>query len=400
MRLYPKVRGYTLIEMSIVLIIFGVVVLFAAGALAPLLRSDIAIKRGKDIEKALDRLVQRIKMDYYRIPTYSNDSYDPVNGRSSPTWTDGREILKYSNGYPVLDSIGKGFYLYTGYPKDSKLFSDNDENRYICSNKAAYMTVRECLNKSCAQGFVRITDNVSVIVMTDSMNPIVEGDGTKDSPRVITIPYVEKYDSTFALLTHNRMRNEIGCNMGYISPRELTPASVGISSLADYSPRGYVGRTAFTFTVSHGSPVYWCIEWEHESKKLYHRKDCQYAPDSERCDMSTPTELSEVGKSIVSYEDAAARGSAVRGYCLRKANGTGEVDPVFITFGAFQTVHINHAEHPTKTTAWNYLYGGFETRGFASRNLANRGIWHVNAYISDRPDMSRIIDKVQLNLVQ
>ncbi|MDR2401636.1 MAG: hypothetical protein LBD73_08310 [Deferribacteraceae bacterium] len=394
-------QGFTLIEISIILILFGILVTFAAGALTPLLRSDIAITRERDIEKALSRLLQRIKMDYYRIPVYSNSNYDPVSGGISPTWSNGREVLKYSSGYPILGSIGQGFYLYTGYPKDSAFGGNNNANRSVCSNKTAYMTVRECLDSSCTKpGSVRVTDNVSALVISKNLNPIVAGSGTNKSPRVITIPFTEKYDSSFTLLTHDRLRNEIGCNMGYISPRELTPASTGISSLADFSPRGYVGRTALTFTVSHGWSVYWCIEWEHEDRKLYYRKDCNYPAYDERCNMSTPTDLSEPNKFIFTADIASKMRVPVRGYCMRKARGEGEVDPYFITFGEFQTVHINHAEHPTKNRAWEKLFGGYELKGFASRNLANRGVWHLNAYISDRPDMSRIIDKVQLNLVQ
>jgi hypothetical protein len=263
------------------------------------------------------------------------------------------------------------------------------------------MTVRECLNKSCSgAGGVRVAENIAAIVVTEELKPMVIGAGTKASPRVITIPYSERYEGSFALASHNRLRNEIGCNMGYISPRELTPASVGISSFADFSPRGYVGRTAFTFTVSHGWSVYWCIEWEHADKLLFYRKDCNYPAMDERCNMSTPTELSEPNKRIFTADIASLARVPARGYCMRKARGEGEVDPAFITFGAFQTVHINHAGHNTKDKAWEALFGGYELRGFASRNLANRGVWHINAYISDRPDMSRIIDKVQLNLVQ
>jgi prepilin-type N-terminal cleavage/methylation domain-containing protein len=394
-------KGFTLVEISVVLILFGIVVLFTSGVLVPVLRSDIAIKRERDIEKALDRLLQRVKMDYYRIPAYSNSNYDPITRRASSTWSNGREVLKYSNGYPVLDTTGNSFYIYTGYPREIGNFNDDNENLSICSNKSAYMTVRECLDKNCDDPKkIRVTNNVSAVVMSKSLNPIVKGSGTRRDPRVITILDTDRYDASFALLTHDRLRNEIGCNKGYISPRELTPASSGISSLADFSPRGYIGRTAFTFTVSHGWSVYWCIEWEHEDKKLYYRKDCNNPANDERCNMTTPTELSEPSKRIFTSDIASAMRVPVRGYCMRKARGEGEVDPTFISFGAFQTVHINHPEHPTQNKVWETLFGGYELRGFASRNLANRGVWHINAYISDQPDMSRIIDKVQINLVQ
>ncbi|MDR2105560.1 MAG: type II secretion system GspH family protein, partial [Deferribacteraceae bacterium] len=95
-----KKRGFTLVEMSIVLILFGILAAFAAGALVPLLRSEIAISRERDIEKAFSRMLQRIKMDYYRIPAYSNSNYDPISGGASSTWAGGREVLRYSNGYP------------------------------------------------------------------------------------------------------------------------------------------------------------------------------------------------------------------------------------------------------------------------------------------------------------
>jgi prepilin-type N-terminal cleavage/methylation domain-containing protein len=484
-------RGFTLVEMAVVLVLFGVMVMFAAGMLSPLLRSEITTAQQRDVEKAMNRLIQRIKMSFYDVPLYANINWDQAqDNESDPTkffalsgydWEKGRAPLYYSSGYPVYDSNGKGFWLYSGIPVKRGYFenkvkinsfivdttgTDDDVfkipdwfeySRKICEHTDATITVIECLDKDCSQKVT--TDNVSFLITTPNLTPIVEYKivngctvppantknaaipitldncpGSLNNKRVFTIPFAERYDSRFKFITLGRLRDEVGCNAGHIIPRNYSPPTVGTTSDSWYVPEGYSGRVALTFTASNGWPMYWCMEWEHSWGRIYRNST---TIDRQSASQSAPTRiaentneclkagtntflLSECVKDIVTddhlygghlgtYPDISKGEDnyTVRGYCTRKAKGIGDVNPKFISFGDSQLIHLVFA---------NLFAAGLSDNEYTSFNgtgqdqgphgddvdwvrLNSRGVYHLNLYISDRPDMSKIIDQVNLNLV-
>jgi prepilin-type N-terminal cleavage/methylation domain-containing protein len=432
-------RGFTLVEMAVVLVLFGVLVMFAAGMLAPLLRSEIAATQQRDIDKAYNRLIQRIKMSFYDVPLFANLNWDQGKDNTSSTnftglsadnynWDYGRAPLLYSSGYPVYDSNGKGFWLYSGIPVKRDYFNKKsaslastagwfDYSRKVCEHTEATITVKECLTKECTGEGARITPNVAFLITTPGMTPKVQSQsvgsgcysrtGTRDAAapialdscpggsvnnqRTITIPYMDRYDARFKLITLERLRDEIGCNAGYIIPRSYSPPTVSTSSWLSYVPEGYVGRTALTFAVSHGWPVYWCVEWEHENSKIFRDKSVPQA---------APTRIAEefLGKDIVTASSGVPGG--VRGYCLRKSKGIGDVDSKYISFGDSQLIHMLTAPTGLESTSSYNNPSGLNENQYDLVRLKNRGVYHLNLYISDRSDMSKIIDHVTINLVQ
>jgi prepilin-type N-terminal cleavage/methylation domain-containing protein len=493
-------RGFTLVEMAVVLVLFGVLVMFAAGMLAPLLRSEITTTQKRDLEKAMNRLVQRIKMSFYDVPLFANLNWDQSKDNdASPTtfygfsadnysFTLGRAKLLYSSGYPVYDSNGKGFWLYSGIPIKRGYFSEKAKSvsfstlgtlvnadykleyipdwfefsRKVCEHTEATITVKECLTKECTGDNVSVTEDVAFLITTPNLTPKVEypvnkpcgpwPDGPKadiwsaydDCPggvnnkRTFTIPFTERYDSAFKLITLGRLRDEVGCNAGHIIPRNYSPPTVSSTSDAWYVPEGYSGRVALTFATSNGWPMYWCMEWEHEWGKIYRNS----ATIDERAPQSAPTRIAGnnnlclsgntfyrtlCNKDVVTmdhleynttlhelgtYPDTSKGESStnIRGYCTRKANGIGDVNPKFISFGDSQLIHVVMANllgaalyygvsMPTEYTSFTNDHGPYAEYTVDWVRLNSRGVYHLNLYISDRPDMSKIIDQVNLNLV-
>jgi prepilin-type N-terminal cleavage/methylation domain-containing protein len=489
-------RGFTLVEMAVVLVLFGVVVMFAAGMLSPLLRSEITTTQKRDVEKAMNRLVQRIKMSFYDVPLFANSNWDqskdddslplafygfPI-GNDNYSFTLGRAPLLYSSGYPVYDSNGKGFWLYSGIPVKREYFDNKSRinsythstdhrfdwlpnwfeySRKICEHTEATLIVRECLNKGCEGDNVSVTENVAFLITTPNLTPKVEYKsasgctgstynasksaaipvaldscpGGVNNKRTLTIPFTERYDSTFKLITLGRLRDEVGCNAGHIIPRNYSPPTVGTTSDAWYVPEGFSGRVALTFTTSNGWPMYWCMEWEHEWGKIYRNS----ATIDSKAPQSAPTRIAEntnlclsgntfyrtlCNKDIVTmdhleynstlhelgtYPTPEENSTSIRGYCTRKANGIGDVNPKFISFGDSQLIHVVMANllgaalyygvsMPTEYTSFTSDHGphGLEEDWV---RLNSRGVYHLNLYISDRPDMSKIIDQVNLNLI-
>jgi prepilin-type N-terminal cleavage/methylation domain-containing protein len=484
-------RGFTLVEMAVVLVLFGVMVMFAAGMLSPLLRSEITTAQQRDVEKAMNRLIQRIKMSFYDVPLYANLNWDQAqDNESDPTkffalsgydWEKGRAPLYYSSGYPVYDSNGKGFWLYSGIPVKRGYFQNKAQNnsyfmnapgttrdvyfvpdwfeysRKVCEHTDATITVIECLDKDCSQKVT--TDNVSFLITTPNLTPKVEYKsvggcpvppastknaaipialdncpGSLNNKRVFTIPFTERYDSRFKFITIGRLRDEVGCNAGSIIPRNYSPPTINTTSDAWYVPEGYSGRVALTFAASHGWPVYWCMEWDHEWGKIYRNSLTIDGAASQ----SAPTRISEnfnlclegnvfkrdlCERDIVTYDHLYFKdeelgtypdiskgedNTTVQGYCTRKANGIGDVNPKFISFGDSQLIHLVLANLYGST----FIYGSMPHEYISFTNnhgpigsdvdrvrVFSRGVYHLNLYISDRPDMSKIIDQVNLNLV-
>jgi prepilin-type N-terminal cleavage/methylation domain-containing protein len=441
-------RGFTLIEMAVVLVLFGVLVMFAAGMLAPILRSEITATQKRDVEKAMNRLIQRIKMSFYDVPLYANLNWDQTKDANNSvfvgllgdnySFTLGRAPLFYSSGYPVYDSNGKGFWLYSGIPVKRAYFNakainrsyyvngsgtDNDAeyfpdwfeySRKVCEHTEATITVKECLNKECKEpDDMVITEQVAFLITTPNLTPKVEYPvnipcsawpnggpnadiytsydncpGGVDNKRTIEIPYTERYDSSYKFITLGRLRDEIGCNAGQIIPRSYTPPTINTSSDLYYVTEGYVGRVALTFAVSHGWPMYWCIEWEHEVSRVYWL--------SGGAPQSAPTKLAEDKQFLTTNSGVGP----VRGYCLRKVNNEGEVDPKYISFGDSQLLHVLLAPTGLESTGFTSLNYGESDPPERRARLNNRGVYHLNLYISDRPDMSKIVDHVTLNFVQ
>jgi prepilin-type N-terminal cleavage/methylation domain-containing protein len=464
LRIFPIKRGFTLIEIAVVLVLFGILVMFTAGMLAPVLRSDIVTTQERDMDKAMNRLIQRIKMSFYDVPLYANFDWDMAkyqdNGvftalGASYDWQNGSAPLSYLSGYPVYDSNGKGFTLYSGIPKRLGYFYNRatlagtsslwfEFNRKVCEHTEATITVRECLNRdNCTGDNVKVTEDVAFLITTPNMTPKITypnafssatcrpgGFGTtvaQDScpggvtnPRTIEIPFTEKFDSRFALITLGRLRDEIGCNAAQIIPRNYSPPTIGTTSDAWYVPEGYSGRVALTFTASNGWPFYWCMEWEHEWGKIYRNS----TTIDGRAVQSAPTRIAENTGSCL-YNGAFSRtrctkdlvtddalpelisagytGTSVRGYCTRRANGEGAVDPRYISFGDSQLIHMVFANMFAAGIANEYTSftdnQGPHSDAHDRVRVRARGVYHLNLYISDRPDMSKIIDQVNLNLV-
>jgi prepilin-type N-terminal cleavage/methylation domain-containing protein len=474
-------RGFTLIEMAVVLVLFGILVMFTAGMLAPVLRSDITTTQERDIEKAMNRLIQRIKMSFYDVPLYANFDWDmgkyQDNGVFTPmpsayyNWEEGSAPLLYLNGYPVYDSNGNAFKLYSGIPKKLRYFYNKattsgtsslwfEFNRKVCEHTEATLTVRECLSRdNCTGDNVNVTENVAFLITTTYMDPIItypnalnptncrsngfgvcstpgvdstcnsaifqdECPGGIDNKRTIEIPFEAKFNDRFTLITLGRLRDEIGCNTAQIIPRSYSPPTIGTTSDAWYVPEGYSGRVALTFTSSNGWPMYWCMEWEHEWGKIYRNvtridgRAVQSAPtriaeNTNSClanNTTTTFTRPSCTKDLVTDDalpeliSAGYTGTSVRGYCTSKARGGGDLDPKYISFGDSQLIHVvlanlfaagDTTNEYTSFTNDHGPHGNTEDRV----RLRARGVYHLNLYISDRPDMSKIIDQVHLNLI-
>ncbi|MDR2104729.1 MAG: prepilin-type N-terminal cleavage/methylation domain-containing protein [Deferribacteraceae bacterium] len=429
-------RGFTLVEMAVVLVLFGILVMFAAGMLAPLLRSEIAATQQRDIDKAMNRLIQRIKMSFYDVPLFANldwdqsldnETIDMFRKLAGYDWASSKAPLQYSSGYPVYDSNGQGFWLYSGIPVNVDYFKNKanhlasttswfDYSRKVCEHTDATITVVECLDKNCVQKTV--TDNVSFLITTAEMNLKMEVEsspssacksastksgistgldncpGSVNNKRTFEVPYTERYNSRLKYITLGRLRDEIGCNAGHIIPRNYNSPTLNQSSFTWFAPEGGIGRVALTFAVSHGWPVYWCMEWEHESNKIFTNTGDR--------PQAAATRISEswLGKTIVTTNSGVGE---VRGYCLKKSKGDGDLDPKFISFGDSQLIHVLTTITGRESTGFNDYDGHFvaeHTATYDRMRLANRGVYHLNLYISDRPDMSKIIDHVTVNLVE
>jgi prepilin-type N-terminal cleavage/methylation domain-containing protein len=477
-RRLPIKRGFTLIEIAVVLVLFGILVMFTAGMLAPVLRSDIVTTQERDMEKAVNRLIQRVKMSFYDVPLYANFDWDMARYQDNGVftalagynWQNGSAPLLYASGYPVYDSNGKPFTLYSGIPKRLAYFYNRattagtsslwfEFNRKVCEHTTATITVRECLDRNdCTGDNVNVTQDVAFLITTPNMTPVITypnalnstacrsngfGVGStataQDScpggvtnPRTITIPFTEKFDSRFAIVTLGRLRDEIGCNAAHIIPRNYSPPTVGTTSDSLYVPEGYSGRVALTFTASHGWPMYWCMEWEHDWGKIWRNsttidgRALQSAPTRiaentgsclygnvfyrTRCVKDIVTNDHYINNELGNYPIAGVETpNTVRGYCTRKANGIGEVNQRFISFGDSQLIHLVLANMYGASLIYNpsmdHEYDSFTTnQGPHSDShdwvrLNSRGVYHLNLYISDRPDMSKIIDQVNLNII-
>ncbi|MDR2400193.1 MAG: prepilin-type N-terminal cleavage/methylation domain-containing protein [Deferribacteraceae bacterium] len=440
--------AFTLVEMAVVLVLFGILVMFAAGMLAPLLRSEISATQERDIDKAMNRLIQRVRLSFNDVPLFANLNWNQATDENDNStfraiqkapydFATGSTALFYANDFFVFDSNGRKFNLYSGIPikrgyftsKANSLASTADwfeYSRKVCEHTDATITVVECLNEGCAyednisSDNATVTTDVAYLITTANMSPVVTSKnafnsancrsrtgninaaaplalddcpGSVNNPRTIRIPYAERYDGRFKLVTLGRLRDEVGCSTGFIIPRNYSPPTVHQSSYADYVPEGYVGRIALTFTVSNGWPMYWCIEWEHERSRIF--------TNSGGKPQAAPTRVAEswLGKAIVTNDDVGA--GNVRSYCLRNSDGNDltSVDPKYISFGDSQLIHVLAAPIGNESTAFTSDHGEFASSEDRVR-LRNRGVYHLNLYISDRPDMSKIIDHVTLNFVQ
>jgi prepilin-type N-terminal cleavage/methylation domain-containing protein len=207
-------KGFSLVEMSIVLIIFGLVLASASSILTLFVNKGGAERTRKMIDSNKNTL--------YSVAA-SDGNFLDVNDTAKDTHAELLEMLTYPN-----DAYNIAFHLITAPELNHVSGKQNLTYKPICGSATTTYDVILCGNAACDSGNATV-DNVAFAIVSGGANKNVQTDVASNQIRVYpqgadakddetgTLDRDEKYDDIVDWVTLPELRAKAGCD-----PERLT----------------------------------------------------------------------------------------------------------------------------------------------------------------------------------
>jgi prepilin-type N-terminal cleavage/methylation domain-containing protein len=236
-------KGFTLIEMAVVLIIMGLIVGFGASMVRPLLERSKRIETQEAIKSSVESVIGYAASNNSRIPDTA--LFPSIIDRQNDSW---RQPINY-----VFDTS----------------LDINNTNSDICGRRTTNITVRRCENAACST----FTDvpNIAYIIVSGGANYNNQTIGNMAVAAATTINVysvglvvdnnngdfvrAEEYDDIVEWVTLNELRSKIACQGSQLKiiNNELPYGTIGsLYNIRIYADRGV------PFTASGNFK--WCIK--------------------------------------------------------------------------------------------------------------------------------------------
>ena len=239
-------KGFTLIELAIVMVIVGLLAGFGASMIVPLSVRAKRMETTEAVNAATEAVIGYAAAHNGRLPTVGE--FPGIIGKYKDAW---RKPLEY-----VVDS---------------RFCDDNPATGDLCTRKTAFITVRQCVDSVCTSPVT--VSNVAFVVLSGGENYNNQTSGSRAVSASVTLSFFEAgvdnvdgyntdmnrpevYDDITRWVTLNGLKTAIGCKG---PPLEI---------LNDILPPGKAG-TAYSAAVYTGGGVpfstaagkyKWCLE--------------------------------------------------------------------------------------------------------------------------------------------
>ncbi|MBN1613345.1 MAG: prepilin-type N-terminal cleavage/methylation domain-containing protein [Deltaproteobacteria bacterium] len=270
--------GFTLIELSIVLIIIGIVLALGVGLLGPMLKEANVAKAKETIDGTMES-IQGFVAANKRVPCCDETSYGPVCDYA-PTCDSVPDEFT-----PILKTPTDPWGSKINYIFDNNLTYTAADGGDICGRRSTLLVVRQCLTEDCVTtAGIDYTDITNVAYVAWSFGPNSTNQmlgntypaGTAITTRGILGPgtttlYVAplgtlniptnsdlEYDDVVKWITIDELRVKAGCEGAplRIVNNELPAGHVS----SDYTATLYADGGAFSTAVTN---YRWCIQTQN-----------------------------------------------------------------------------------------------------------------------------------------
>ena len=236
-------KGFTIIELALVLIIIGLLVGFGASLVGPLFERSKRIETQETVKAAVESVIGFAASNNSRLPDAAQ--FPGIIKKQNDSWKK-----------PI------------NYVYDSNL-DINQLNSDICGRRTTYLTVRRCQNSACST----YTDvqNVAYVIVSGGSNYNNQTIGNLAVTAVTTLNIyniglsvdnyngdfirAEEYDDIVELVTLNELRSQIGCQGPQLNiiNNELPYGKVGgLYDIRIYADNGV--------PFASGGDYKWCVK--------------------------------------------------------------------------------------------------------------------------------------------
>ena len=184
-------KGFTLVELAIVMVIVGLIIGIGAGMVGPLTKK---VKR--------DETKETINANMESVISYATSS------KRLPVWRDANDAVTASNEFHYLlrnrnDAWGNPLF----YTYDGALFNND-----ICGKKTTALSIVQCADSACTPATQVIINNIAFIVYSRGENvnyqTILPG-GSADAPVPVPSPVIAYVYPTDVTMNADRVSGNI-----------------------------------------------------------------------------------------------------------------------------------------------------------------------------------------------